>query len=259
MKEIVLEAPDSQLDASMKPLVEKWSTPPKAIEILEVLDWCIFSSLASGLVVTLLQNMYAEAVIKEKVSHEEMGRLAVWRKKMDPKWTGEPEKVVEAPKASRAHQLEPPLENPCELPEGSGLKWVVISFFGARIFNLYRDDIKIGWLVEGLTDEDEIVFTAFDNRTKPPPLVADRKTLLEASTALVRTMLLKIGPWEPHEKFAGTEVRKNLETGEVVADLFPEGRGESQCWVWRIDNRNGSKKDREAARSEVDKELSLDS
>jgi len=123
MKEIFLEAPDIQLDASMKPLVEKWSTPPKAIEILEVLDWCIFGSLASGLIVTLLQNMYAEAVIKEKVSHEELGRLAVWRKKMDPNWTGEPEKVEV--KESRAHKLEPPLENPCELPEGSGLKWVV--------------------------------------------------------------------------------------------------------------------------------------
>jgi hypothetical protein len=64
-----------------------------------------------------------------------------------------------------------------------------------------------------------------------------------------------IGPWEPHEKYAGTEVRKNLETGEVVATLFPEGREGSQCWVWKIGKRYGDNKDREKARAEADKEL----
>jgi len=77
--------------------------------------------------------------------------------------------------------------------------------------------------------------------------------LLEASTALVKAM--SIGLWEPHEKYANTEVRKNLETGEVVADLFPEGRDGSKCWVWRIGELHGNNKDREIARAEVDKEL----
>lgn len=80
MKEIFLQAPDSQLDASMKPLVEKWSSPAKAIEILEVLDWCIHGSLASGLVVTLLQKLYYAALEAEGTTHAEVEKLAVWRK-----------------------------------------------------------------------------------------------------------------------------------------------------------------------------------
>jgi len=79
MKEILLEAPDSQLDASMKPLVQKWSSPPKAIEILEVLDHVINGGLASGLITTVLQNMYTEALVREKVGHDEVVKLAKWR------------------------------------------------------------------------------------------------------------------------------------------------------------------------------------
>ena len=74
-----LEAPDEQLDASMKPLIEKWSDPPTSLEILEVLDKCIFSSLASGLVVTALQMFYNRALQAEGKTHEDNVPLATWR------------------------------------------------------------------------------------------------------------------------------------------------------------------------------------
>lgn len=76
---LLANAPETQLDASMRQLVKGWSSPPKAIEILEVLDKSIFSSLASGFVVTLLQLSYDDACKNENITHDELVKLAVWR------------------------------------------------------------------------------------------------------------------------------------------------------------------------------------
>lgn len=75
MKEIIdllKTASDSQLDASMKPLIEKWSDPPTAIQVLEVLDYCIHGSLASGFVVKVLQMLYEGRLEAEGTTHEEV-------------------------------------------------------------------------------------------------------------------------------------------------------------------------------------------
>lgn len=76
----LLIAPDSQLDAAMKPFISKWQNPPKAIEILEVLDYCIHDALASGIVVIVLQTMYNAAIKIENTTHEEVIKYATWRK-----------------------------------------------------------------------------------------------------------------------------------------------------------------------------------
>ena len=81
-KEIVdhlLSAPDSQLDASMKPLIKKWADPTPPLQILEVLDHCIYGALASGFVITLLQIEYDAACTRDKTPHEEVVKLATWR------------------------------------------------------------------------------------------------------------------------------------------------------------------------------------
>ena len=83
LKEGLLSAPDTQLDANMKPLIQKWDDPPKAIQVLEVLDHCIHGSLASGFVVTLLQVVYDSTCKSEGVTHEQMERQATWRKVED--------------------------------------------------------------------------------------------------------------------------------------------------------------------------------
>lgn len=78
-KKILLTAPDTQLDASMKSLIEEWSDPPTPIQVLEVLDHCIHGALASGMVVTMLQMMYKETCEKANTSHEEVVKSASWR------------------------------------------------------------------------------------------------------------------------------------------------------------------------------------
>ena len=80
LKEILLSSPDSQLDAQMKPLIRLWDDPPSAIQILEVLDYCIHGSLASGLVVSVLQIQYDAACKREGVTHDLVAERATWRK-----------------------------------------------------------------------------------------------------------------------------------------------------------------------------------
>lgn len=80
-KQIFLSAPDTQLDASLKPLIEKWSDPPSALQLLEVLDKCIRYALASGFVVSALQVMYDAQMKREGITHEEAIRSATWRGK----------------------------------------------------------------------------------------------------------------------------------------------------------------------------------
>ena len=78
-KEALLKAPDSQLDSSMFPLIEKWDDEPTPIQILEVLDKCIFASLASGFTIVLLENLLDMALKREKTTLEEVVKLATWR------------------------------------------------------------------------------------------------------------------------------------------------------------------------------------
>ncbi len=79
LQSLLLGSSDSQLDSRMKPLVEKWDDDPSAIQILEVLDHCIFGALASGFVVKVLQLTYDSALRREGKTHEEMLPLATWR------------------------------------------------------------------------------------------------------------------------------------------------------------------------------------
>lgn len=79
LKSLLLVAPDSQLDASVKPLIESWSSPPTPLELLEVIDLCVHASLATGFVVTVLQNEYETACKRENVTHEDVLKFAHWR------------------------------------------------------------------------------------------------------------------------------------------------------------------------------------
>jgi len=91
IKDTLLKAPDSQLDVSMRPLIKKWDDEPTALQILQVLDMCIFGSLASGFTVQLLQTMYDEAIRREGTTREAVEKLATWREEIIPGSTTEPE------------------------------------------------------------------------------------------------------------------------------------------------------------------------
>lgn len=79
LKELMLAAPDNQLDSQLQPLVHKWNEVPTAIQILEVVDQCIHADLSSGLVLLALQIGYKEALALEGTTNEEVAKLATWR------------------------------------------------------------------------------------------------------------------------------------------------------------------------------------
>lgn len=76
---LLLQSSDTQLDPKMLPYIQKWSNPPTALQILEVLDLCIFGALASGFIVKLLQVLYDQRCVEENVVHEDLVKLATWR------------------------------------------------------------------------------------------------------------------------------------------------------------------------------------
>jgi hypothetical protein len=78
---LLLRAPDTQIDACIKPLISKWSDPPTPIQVLEVLDNCINGGLASGFVVTLLQEIYQITCKNNDITHDEVIKQAHWRDK----------------------------------------------------------------------------------------------------------------------------------------------------------------------------------
>ncbi len=78
--DMLMDAPDGQLDAAMKPLIQKWSDPPTAYDVLEVLDHCIHGSLASGLAIQVLQMLYEGACERDGLLHEDVVKHAIWRK-----------------------------------------------------------------------------------------------------------------------------------------------------------------------------------
>lgn len=71
---------DRELDARMFPLIRKWDEEPTALQILEVLDACIYGALASGFVVASLQLLYDAACKREGRTHEQVIADATWRK-----------------------------------------------------------------------------------------------------------------------------------------------------------------------------------
>lgn len=79
ISELLLTAPDEHLDPQMKPLIEKWDDPPTSLQILEVLDHCVYSSLASGFVVSTLQTLYSGALHKEGKMHDDNIQHTTWR------------------------------------------------------------------------------------------------------------------------------------------------------------------------------------
>lgn len=79
LRKAFLEAPDNQMDISLRELVEKWDEPPTAIQILEVVDKAIYWGAASGFVVSALQMILDVAIKEENTTLDELVEKAVWR------------------------------------------------------------------------------------------------------------------------------------------------------------------------------------
>ena len=83
IKEMLITAPDSQLDQSMIDKIKLWSAVPTSLNILEVLDNCIYAALASGFVINVLETLLNEVLAMEGKVLEDILPEAVWRVGLD--------------------------------------------------------------------------------------------------------------------------------------------------------------------------------
>lgn len=78
-KDILLEAPDSQLDSHALPMIQEWNEPPTALQVLKVLDFSVRYAWGSNIVMKLLNFEYRSALTRENTTNEEVVKLATWR------------------------------------------------------------------------------------------------------------------------------------------------------------------------------------
>lgn len=79
LKQLLLLAPKGHIDPIALKTIKEWSKYPKAIQILKTLDACVQSGLASGFVLSVLEQMFNKALKKEKTTYEEVVKNATWR------------------------------------------------------------------------------------------------------------------------------------------------------------------------------------
>ena len=82
LKQLLLDAPEDQIDAGARQSIATWSEPPKALEIFRTLDECVYGAMASGFVVQVLETMLVVQSKGENLTRDQLEELAVWREKL---------------------------------------------------------------------------------------------------------------------------------------------------------------------------------
>ena len=79
LTELLLDAPDGQLDESAKAIIRKWPYQPTALNVLEVLDNCARYALASDFTMSVLHILLDTRIEEEQTTLEEVVKHATWR------------------------------------------------------------------------------------------------------------------------------------------------------------------------------------
>ena len=79
IKGLFLEAPESQIDLSVKPLIEAWDDPPTTLQMLRVLDEMARYAAGSEFSIMALDLMLQDALKDEGQTYEQLVAQATWR------------------------------------------------------------------------------------------------------------------------------------------------------------------------------------
>ncbi len=82
LKQLLLDAPEDQIDAGARQSIATWSEPPKALEIFRTLDECVYGAMTSGFVVQVLETMLVVQSKEENLTRAQLEELAIWREKL---------------------------------------------------------------------------------------------------------------------------------------------------------------------------------
>ena len=76
--DLILEAPDSQLDASIFEDIKGWDLEPTALDILLVLDKIVYFSLGSEFTVSMFGMVLTQAMLEEGIDMEKLVSQRNW-------------------------------------------------------------------------------------------------------------------------------------------------------------------------------------
>lgn len=76
--DLILEAPDSQLDESVFNDIKGWNLEPSALDILFILDKIVYFSLGSEFTVSMFGMVLAQAMIEEDIDMDELTSQRNW-------------------------------------------------------------------------------------------------------------------------------------------------------------------------------------
>lgn len=79
IKQYLLVAPDSELDASAKLTIEKWDDEPTALQVLETLDDIVKYSSGSPYAIKALEVLLNIALMRENITYDKLVQQAHWR------------------------------------------------------------------------------------------------------------------------------------------------------------------------------------
>lgn len=79
VRDLLLSAPETQLDPALFPLIEKWNFPPTSLQILEALDMCVYGGAASGFTVTVLEGLLNRSLRRDGQELKDIIPYATWR------------------------------------------------------------------------------------------------------------------------------------------------------------------------------------
>lgn len=79
IKSLLQQAPNEQLDSSVQPMIAAWGEPPTSLQVLEVLDQCAHSALASQFTMGVLNIMLELRLDAEGKTMQDITPLATWR------------------------------------------------------------------------------------------------------------------------------------------------------------------------------------
>ena len=78
-KYLFSNAPNDQIDETLKDRIKEWNEIPKAIEILQMLDYAVMYSLASEFAISVLEMALKVSLENENLTINDLLPQAWWR------------------------------------------------------------------------------------------------------------------------------------------------------------------------------------
>jgi hypothetical protein len=79
MLKTLLQLSDDALDNNIKVLIRNWNFNPSALQILEILDKCIYGSLCDSFCIKLFEILLESKIKEENTTYDEVVKKAYWR------------------------------------------------------------------------------------------------------------------------------------------------------------------------------------